>query len=156
MNRRIEEKMQPPKSAGCPESVAGVLALTASAILLIFGLTSCSTNNNTATPSTASPATSASSGAQLDIGNTINYGSFGTTTDIDCGNGKSLNVGGSNNTLTVKGSCGSVSIGGADNKITLDKIDSQLHVVGFNNTISYKDGNPKVDNVGTNNTINKG
>jgi Protein of unknown function (DUF3060) len=144
------------KSAGCPASVAGVLALTVSAALLVFGLAGCGANNNNAPPSTASSATAASSGAQLDIGNTINYGSFGTTTDIDCGSGKSLNVGGSNNTLTVKGTCGSVSIGGADNKITLDKVDSQLHVVGFNNTITYKDGNPNVDNVGTNNTIHKG
>ena len=39
---------------------------------------------------------------QVEIGNTINYGSFGTTADIDCADGKSLNVGGSNNTLTVK------------------------------------------------------
>ena len=36
-------------------------------------------------------------------GSTINYGSFGTTADIDCGRGKSLNVAGSNNTLTVRG-----------------------------------------------------
>lgn len=146
--------MRAHRSDGFPASVAGVLALTLSAGALVFGLVSCSTTNNSATPST--PGTAASSGAQLDVGNTINYGSFGTTTDIDCGNGKSLNVGGSNNTLTVKGTCGTVSIGGADNKITLDKIDNQLHVVGFNNTITYKNGSPKVDNVGTSNTINKG
>ena len=36
-------------------------------------------------------------------GSTINYGSFGTTADIDCGRGKSLNAAGSNNTLTVRG-----------------------------------------------------
>jgi hypothetical protein len=148
--------MRAHKSVGCRSSGAGVLALTVSAVLLIFGLTGCGANNNNATPSTGASATVTSSGAQLDIGNTINYGSFGTTTEIDCSNGKSLNVGGSNNTLTVKGTCGSVSVGGADNKITLDKIDSQLHVVGFNNTITYKDGNPTVNNVGANNTINKG
>jgi hypothetical protein len=143
-------------SAGRRTSAAGVLALTTSAVVLVFGLTGCGANGDNATSSTAFSATATSSGAQLDIGNTINYGSFGTTTDIDCGNGKSLNVGGSNNTLTVKGTCGSVSIGGADNKITLDKIDSQLHVVGVNNTITYKNGNPTVNNVGANNTINKG
>jgi hypothetical protein len=155
--------MRAHKSDGCPASVAGVPALTLSAAVLVFGLAGCGTNNNNATPtnsnatpSTASSTAAPSTGAQLDIGNTINYGSFGTTTDIDCGDGKSLNVGGSNNTLIVKGSCGSVSIGGADNKITLDKIDSQLRVVGFNNTITYKNGDPKVDNVGTHNTINKG
>jgi DUF3060 family protein len=154
--------MRAHKSDGCPASVAGVPALTLAALLLVFGLAGCSTNNNnappskSAKPSTASSTSAPSTGAQLDIGNTINYGSFGTTTDIDCGDGKSLNVGGSNNTLTVKGACGSVSIGGADNKITLDKIDNELRVVGFNNTITYKGGDPKVDNVGTNNTINKG
>ena len=136
--------------------------LVAGAAVAVFGLAGCahSGNNGTAPPS-GSPATSApttsttSTGAQFDIGNTINYGSLGTTTTLDCGDGKSLNVGGSNNTLTVKGRCGTVSIGGADNKITFDKIDKQLNVVGFNNTITYKDGAPKIDNLGSGNTINK-
>ena len=127
----------------------------------IFGAAGCGQGNHGAVPSSGSPSssrpapTTSSTGAQFDIGNTINYGSLGTTTTLDCGDGKSLNVGGSNNTLTVKGSCGTVSIGGADNKITIDKIDNQLNVVGFNNTISYKDGDPKVENLGSGNTINK-
>jgi len=139
--------------------VTGALAL--SAAVLTLGMAGCAGKNNTAVPSTSSSAststtaTTTSTGAQFDIGNTINYGSLGTTTTLDCGDGKSLNVGGSNNTLTVTGTCGTVSIGGADNKITIDKIDKQLNVVGFNNTITYKDGNPKVDNLGTGNTINK-
>ncbi|MGA8547946.1 MAG: DUF3060 domain-containing protein [Mycobacterium sp.] len=139
--------------------VAGAVAL--SGAVLALGIAGCAGKNNTAVPSTSSStststtATTTSTGAQFDIGNTINYGSLGTTTTLDCGDGKSLNVGGSNNTLTVTGTCGTVSIGGADNKITIDKIDKQLNVVGFNNTITYKDGNPKVDNLGTGNTINK-
>jgi hypothetical protein len=130
------------------------------AVAAVFAGCAHSGNNGTV-PSTGSPASSTaapsttSTGAQFDIGNTINYGSLGTTTTLDCGDGKSLNVGGSNNTLTVKGSCGTVSIGGADNKITIDKIDKQLNVVGFNNTITYKQGDPKVDNLGSGNTINK-
>ncbi|WP_428342290.1 DUF3060 domain-containing protein [Mycobacterium sp.] len=135
------------------------LAITAVAA---FGVAGCGRGNNNGTvPSSGAPSSSTptpsttSTGAQFDIGNTINYGSLGTTTTLDCGDGKSLNVGGSNNTLTVKGSCGTVSIGGADNKITIDKIDKQLNVVGFNNTISYKDGAPKVENLGSGNTINK-
>jgi hypothetical protein len=91
----------------------------------------------------------------VEVGNTVNYGSFGTTAEIDCADGKSLNVGGSNNTLTVKGSCASVNIGGADNKITFEKIDKELSVVGLNNTINYK-GEPKVNNLGSGNTLNKG
>ena len=106
---------------------------------------------------TTSPtATAGTSGAQVEVGNTINYGSFGTTADIDCADGKSLNVGGSNNTLTVLGTCSSVKIGGADNKITFDKIDKELSVVGLNNTVTYKDGDPKVDNLGSGNDIKKG
>lgn len=139
--------------------VTGAVAL--STAVLALGMAGCAGKNNTAVPSpssstsTSTTATTTSTGAQFDIGNTINYGSLGTTTTLDCGDGKSLNVGGSNNTLTVTGTCGTVSIGGADNKITIDKIDKQLNVVGFNNTITYKDGNPKVDNLGTGNTINK-
>ena len=148
-------------SSSRPMAAAAVLTL--STAVMVFGIAGCGPKNGNTVPSTspgASPTSPTPSttrtGAQFDIGNTINYGSLGTTTTLDCGDGKSLNVGGSNNTLTVKGTCGTVSIGGtADNKITIDKIDKQLNVVGFNNTISYKDGNPKVDNLGSGNTINK-
>lgn len=101
-------------------------------------------------------ATAGKSGAQVEIGNTINYGSFGTTADLDCADGKSLNVGGSNNTLTVRGTCSSVNIGGADNKITFEKIGTDISIVGLNNTVTYKNGDPKVSNLGSGNTINKG
>ena len=84
-----------------------------------LALAGCGSNSSdTNSPS----ATAGSSGAQVEIGNTINYGSFGTAADIDCADGKSLNVGGSNNTLTVKGTCASVNIGGADNKVTLESV----------------------------------
>ena len=128
-----------------------------SAVLLVFGMVGCTKNNNPV-PSTASPTSSTSTartGAQVDIGNTINYASFGTTTSLDCGDGKSLTVAGSNNTLTVKGTCASVNVLGADNKITLDKVDKDLRVAGMNNTITYKDGEPKVKDVGSSNTVNK-
>src|SRR5947208_13477276 len=102
--------------------IASVIACSAIAAS-VLGLAGCGAeSNDTKTPT----ATAGSSGAQVEIGNTINYGSFGTTADIDCADGKSLNVGGSNNTLTVKGTCASVNIGGADNKITFDKVDKQL------------------------------
>ena len=145
---------------GSSRRLAAAAGVALSAIA-VFGMSGCGPKNNSTVPSTGSPTSSTpapsttSTGAQFDIGNTINYGSLGTTTTLDCGDGKSLNVGGSNNTLTVKGSCGTVSIGGADNKITIDKIDKHLNVVGFNNTISYKAGDPKVDNLGSGNTINK-
>lgn len=91
----------------------------------------------------------------VQVGSTINYGSFGTKADIDCGQGKSLNVGGSNNTLTVTGTCASVSVGGADNTITVTRIDGELSVVGLNNRVTYKDGEPDVNDTGTGNKISK-
>jgi hypothetical protein len=96
------------------------------------------------------------SGVQVEIANTINYGSVGTTAEIDCADGKSLTIGGSNNTLTVKGTCSNVNIGGADNKITLDKIGTGLSVVGLNNTVTYSGGDPTVNDTGSGNSIRKG
>src|SRR6478736_7284506 len=113
---------------------ARVLACCAIAAATL-GVAACgSESKDTNTPS----ITAGTSGAQIEIGNTINYGSFGTTADIDCADGKSLNVGGSNNTLTVKGTCASVNIGGADNKITFETVNDSISVVGLNNTVSYK------------------
>jgi hypothetical protein len=118
-----------------------------------FGLAGCGSESK----ETNSPtATAGSSGAQVEIGNTINYGSFGTTADVDCADGKSLNLGGSNNTLTVKGTCANVNIGGADNKITLEKVDKELSVVGLNNIVTYTDGDPKINDTGSGNKISKG
>lgn len=95
-----------------------------------------------------------SSGVQAD--STINYGSFGTTADIDCADGKSLNVGGSNNTLKVVGNCSSVTIGGADNKVTLARVEGELSVAGLNNIVTYKSGDPEVNDEGTGNRISQG
>jgi Protein of unknown function (DUF3060) len=125
-------------------------AFVSAATLVIAGCGSESSDTNTPT------ATAGTSGAQVEVGNTINYGSFGTTADIDCADGKSLNVGGANNTLTVKGNCANVNIGGSDNKITFDKIDKEIGLVGVNNTVTYKEGDPKVTNTGSGNTISKG
>jgi hypothetical protein len=131
----------------CSVRLVGVALVSAA-----LGLAGCGSDGKKQ-PATATAGTS---GAQVEIANTINYGSFGTTADIDCGQGKSLNVGGSNNTLTVKGTCDSVNIGGADNKITLEKVDTDISVVGLNNTVTYKAGDPKVDDLGSGNKITKG
>lgn len=125
----------------------------AAALAMTLGVSACGSNSQDTSGPTA---TAGSSGAQVEIGNTINYGSFGTTADIDCADGKSLNVGGSNNTLTVKGTCANVNIGGADNKITLERVDTELSVVGLNNTVTYRDGDPKLNDTGSNNSVSKG
>lgn len=91
-----------------------------------------------------------------EMGNTINDGTFGKTDTLDCADGKSLNIGGSENTLTVKGRCASVIIGGDDNRITFDKVDTELIVAGLNNTVTYRNGDPQVQDLGDGNRITKG
>ncbi|MEE6164906.1 MULTISPECIES: DUF3060 domain-containing protein [unclassified Mycolicibacterium] len=132
---------------------SGIIGLVAAGAA-VFALSACGggSDNKNSSPS----ATAGTSGLNVEIGNTINYASVGTTADIDCAGGKSLTVGGTNNTLTVKGTCASVNIGGSDNKITFEKIDKDLAVLGFNNTVTYKAGDPKVTNTGSNNTVSKG
>jgi len=131
--------------------IGGIAAAVVSAVTL--GLTGCGAESS---DTNAPTVTAGTSGAQVEVGNTINYGSFGTTADIDCADGKSLNVGGANNTLTVTGRCANVNIGGSDNKITFDRIDKGIDLVGVNNTVTYKEGDPKVTNTGSGNTISKG
>ncbi|BBX94609.1 DUF3060 domain-containing protein [Mycolicibacterium boenickei] len=129
------------------------LILGIGAAAAAFTLAACgSESSDTSTPS----ATAGESGVNVEVGNTINYMSVGTTTDIDCADGKSLTVGGTNNTLTVKGTCANVNIGGSDNKITFERIDKGLTIIGLNNTVSYAAGDPKVTNTGSNNKVNKG
>lgn len=91
-----------------------------------------------------------------DAGRVINFGSLGTTADIDCGQGNSLKVGGSNNTLKVVGSCASVTVSGADNAITLERVDDEISVDGLNNAVTYRGGDPEVTDSGSGNRITQG
>lgn len=128
-----------------------VIGALAGAMLL--GLVGCgSQSSDTSKPT----ATAGEDGAQIEVGNTINYGSFGTTAEIDCADGKSLNVGGSNNTLTVRGACANVNVGGTDNRITFERVDKAISVVGLNNTLTYQQGDPSVNDTGRGNTVNRG
>lgn len=83
----------------------------------------------------------------------INYESFGTTSAVDCADGKTLNVGGSNNTLTVRGRCEVVTVRGADNRISVERVDKSLTITGLNNSVSYRSGEPRVDDRGSGNTV---
>lgn len=85
--------------------------------------------------------------------NTIRYESFGATSALDCADGKSLHVLGSNNKLTVRGRCEAVNVAGADNRITIEHIDKTLTLSGLNNTVTYYGGDPKVDDRGVRNTV---
>ena len=119
--------------------IASTVAITA------LGMAGCSSNKQAAPKPPVA-----------EMNNTINDGTFGKTASLDCADGKSLNIGGSNNTLTVKGKCGSVVIGGDDNKITFDTVATELTVAGLNNTITYRNGEPNVQDLGTGNSITKG
>lgn len=85
--------------------------------------------------------------------NMINYESFGTTSQLDCADGRSLTVAGSNNRLTVHGRCETVNILGADNRITIERVDKSLTISGLNNSVTYRGGDPTVDDRGSGNTI---
>jgi hypothetical protein len=86
-------------------------------------------------------------GARVEAGSTLNYGSFGTTADLDCGQG---------NSLKVAGACAWVRVSGADNTITLQQVDGELAVPGLNNTVTYKAGDPAVEDSGSGNRVGRG
>ena len=141
-----------------PNRIAMAAGVVAAAALVLTGCGS--QDSKTGGSSSTAAGTTGPSGspttAQVEVGNTINYSAVGTTREIDCGNGKSLTVGGANNTLTVKGTCAKANIGGTDNKVTFEKVDQELDVVGMHATVTYKDGSPKITNTGTSNTVTKG
>jgi Protein of unknown function (DUF3060) len=119
-----------------------------------------STTTSTVTSSATAAPTSGPGGVptsvSVEAGNTINYGSVGTTATIPCENGKSLVVGGSNNTLTVTGTCETVNVIGTGNKITIEKVTGHVRIAGLDNTITYKDGDPTIENPLPGNTVTKG
>lgn len=118
-----------------------------------WGLIGCGSD---AAPET-DPAASVTSTAMAPTtsGSALHYSSFGTEAAIDCGDGRPLNIAGSNNTLSVTGSCASVSVTGADNRVHLEKVTDSLEVGGLNNTVVYDDGEPDVVNSGTGNNIRR-
>lgn len=122
-----------------------IVITTSVAVITVLGISGCGSKKEEAPgPPVA------------EMGNTINDGTFGAAETRDCADGKSLNVGGSGNTLTVKGRCDSVIVGGDDNKITFEKVDTELIVAGLNNTITYRDGEPQIQDLGDGNSITRG
>ena len=106
------------------------IAVATAALIAVSGCGSKSSDTSGPT------ATAGSSGVQVELGNTINYGASSVTTEIDCADGKSLNAGGSNNTLTVKGTCAEVRVAGSGNTITFNQVDKLINVAGANNKIT--------------------
>lgn len=153
------------------------LALSAAAVATAVGLVGCSstatppggTSSSTSSSASSSASASASGTAEttstgvlptgstsVQVGDTMVYASVGQTATVACEAGKSLNVTGSDNTLTVTGACETLSVGGTKNNITVDKVNTRITILGMDNTVTYKDGEPKVDKLGPNNTVTKG
>ncbi|ORB83762.1 hypothetical protein B1987_08030 [Mycobacterium kansasii] len=122
-----------------------MLQIVAGVAVVTVGLVGCSSKNKG--PSKPPIA---------EINNTINDGTFGATDKLDCADGKSLNIGGSKNTLTVTGRCGSVVIGGDENKLRFQRVDAEIVIAGLNNTVTYREGNPQIQDLGLGNSITKG
>lgn len=136
-----------------PPPLLSILGASAVTLAALTGLSDCGGSKNATGRSHSGKPKHAT--AQLEFGNTINYGAFGTNTQVNCEDGKSLNVGGSNNTLTVRGRCESVNILGADNRLVVDDVDRTLTIAGLNNSVTYRRGDPKIEDHGSGNTIAK-
>ncbi|MBS9534929.1 DUF3060 domain-containing protein [Mycobacterium sp. M1] len=132
-----------------PPPLLAILGASAITLAALTGVSECGgpKNGHSAAKKVRDP--------QSEFASTINYGAFGTTTQVNCADGKSLNVSGSNNTLTVRGHCRLVNVLGADNKIAIDQVDRILTITGLNNTVTYRSGTPQVEDHGSGNTIRR-
>ncbi|SHS33179.1 Protein of uncharacterised function (DUF3060) [Mycobacteroides abscessus subsp. abscessus] len=110
---------------------------------------------STSTSTSTSPSASTPTSAKVNIGDETVIGYFGQTTTATCEAGKSLNITGANNTLTITGPCETVTVSGFSNTVTFGELKTEVTVTGYGNKLTYKTGEPKVNNYGSNNTIQK-
>lgn len=110
---------------------------------------------STSTSTSTSPSASTPTSAKVNIGDETVIGYFGQTTTATCEAGKSLNITGANNTLTITGPCETVTVSGFSNTVTFGELKTEITVTGYGNKLTYKTGEPKVNNYGSNNTIQK-
>ncbi|MBK7860732.1 MAG: carboxypeptidase regulatory-like domain-containing protein [Archangiaceae bacterium] len=67
--------------------------------------------------------------------------------DHACREGEDIDVGGTNNHVTLTGRCGAVTVAGIGNQVTLESA-SEIEVDGRSNTVSYRKGEPKISKPG--------
>ncbi|TDV47024.1 DUF3060 domain-containing protein [Actinophytocola oryzae] len=79
----------------------------------------------------------------------------GLADTLDCGTGNYVVVDGSNNGLTITGTCTTVTVNGHDNTLRLAEA-SEITVAGVFNTIAWASGNPTVSDTGTQNKVGQG
>jgi hypothetical protein len=65
-----------------------------------------------------------------------------------CSDGEDVDVGGTNNSISLTGKCGRITIAGIGNSVSLDTAAS-IEAGGRNNTVTYASGEPKVTKPGT-------
>ena len=97
-----------------------------------------------------STSATTASGAPAD---TVMYDSTGTTQTLDCASGKSLNVTGDKNTLTVTGTCAELRVGGNGNQIKCAEVTKLVVTTGTDNKITCKAGQASVDDTGGNTIV---
>ncbi|BAX99302.1 hypothetical protein MSTE_04004 [Mycobacteroides stephanolepidis] len=68
---------------------------------------------------------------------------YGLVTTIDCSDA-TVFVNGSQNVITVLGSCYAISVQGSSNTIIADNVVNDITVYGFNQKVLYKSGEPAV------------
>ena len=147
---------------GCMRTVYARTALVAAVTLGPLALAGCGVikpGSSNPTPGTWTPPSVSVSApsvpSSVSMGDSTVVAYFGKTETVACQEGKSLNVTGGDNTLTITGPCDSVSITGYNNTVTFEQIGSTITVGGYGNKVTYKSGTPKVNNIGANNTIEK-
>ena len=82
----------------------------------------------------------------------IAFTGIGQTRAHACKAGENVDVGGTDNELTLTGPCGAVTVAGLSNEVTLDTAAS-LEVSGRNNLVTYSSGEPRVSKSGTGNRV---
>jgi hypothetical protein len=64
-----------------------------------------------------------------------------------CADGEDVDVGGTNNQISLTGRCGKVSVEGIGNTVSIDTA-ANIDVAGRNNTVTYASGKPAVNKTG--------
>jgi len=72
------------------------------------------------------------------------------TEEHACAPGEDIDVGGTNNHLTLTGTCGEVTVGGLGQVVTIERAAS-ITLSGKNNTVTWTHGEPKVTKSGSGN-----
>lgn len=77
------------------------------------------------------------------------FNGIGQTQSHACTEGENIDVGGTNNDVTLTGRCGEVTVGGLENTVIIEAAAS-IDVSGKNNEVTWSKGEPKVTRSGTN------